>query len=146
MHDHVMSPRVRDVLSSFIPMLVLKGFMSLLPYLLGAMATMEGIEAHSWICVRVLNRHCFFQIINVFLGVAVSTGVLLVVVQVADAPTSLAHILGEAVPRAADFFVNYVCLSALTWFPMELCDPVQLVLVPLQVLASYLPTWMCLCV
>lgn len=40
---------------------------------------------------------------------------------------------GESVPRAANFFINYVCLSALTWFPMELCDPVQLVLVPLRV-------------
>jgi hypothetical protein len=40
---------------------------------------------------------------------------------------------GESVPRAADFFINFVCLSALTWFPMELCDPLQLVLIPLQV-------------
>ena len=40
---------------------------------------------------------------------------------------------GKSVPRAANFFISYVCMSALTWFPLELCDPVQLFLVPLKV-------------
>ena len=61
---------------------------------------MEGIEAHSWICARVLRRHFMFQLINVFLGVAISTGMLSVAIEFADHPTSLAQILGV-----------YVCVS-----------------------------------
>ena len=91
---HGMSPDLRQVLSSFIPVLVLKSFMSLLPYILRAMAVAEGIEAHSWICERVLLRHFCFQLINVFLGVAVSTGMLSVALAFVDHPASLAQIFG----------------------------------------------------
>lgn len=89
-----MSPWLRQVLSSFIPALVLMSFMSLLPHILRVMVMMEGIEAHSWICECVLRRHFYFQLINVFLGVAVSTGMLSIVIKFADHPTSLVQILG----------------------------------------------------
>ena len=89
-----MSSGAQELLTTLLPVLVLKVVMSLLPHMLAAMASFEGTEARSWICSRVLRRHYCFQLVNVFLGAALSAGVLSVAIKVADHPMSLAHILG----------------------------------------------------
>ena len=55
---HELSPQLREVLSSFIPVLVLKAFMSLLPYILEYMATVY--VCIMYVCMYVCMCVCMY--------------------------------------------------------------------------------------
>eukprot|EP00277_Geminigera_cryophila_P037066 CAMPEP_0173107620 /NCGR_PEP_ID=MMETSP1102-20130122/41959_1 /TAXON_ID=49646 /ORGANISM="Geminigera sp., Strain Caron Lab Isolate" /LENGTH=140 /DNA_ID=CAMNT_0014005391 /DNA_START=219 /DNA_END=637 /DNA_ORIENTATION=+ len=111
------SPTFMAILQGVLPSLALAVFMSVLPILLMYLAKIEGIDAFSLVSESVLDRFFWFQIVNVFFGVTFSTGTFSVLQELIERPASLSQILGESVPAASTFFVNYVCLQALAVFP-----------------------------
>ncbi len=113
-------PLSKGVIEGFLPSLVLALFMNQLPDLLAVLSQMEGTHAHSLIDAAVLSKFFYFQVFNVFLGVTVSAGSLAIVKELLERPVSIVLILGTSVPKAASFFVNYVCFQSLATFPIEL--------------------------
>jgi len=113
-------PSTKGFIQGFLPSLVLALFVNQVPNVLPFLAKLEGIPSRSAIDSWVLSKFFFFQIVNVFLGVTLSTGTLAIIQILVERPISIVLILGTSVPRAASFFVNYVCFQSLATFPLEL--------------------------
>eukprot|EP00123_Amoebidium_parasiticum_P000769 comp11670_c0_seq1/m.6194 comp11670_c0_seq1/g.6194 ORF comp11670_c0_seq1/g.6194 comp11670_c0_seq1/m.6194 type:complete len:776 (-) comp11670_c0_seq1:261-2588(-) len=113
------SPAVRGFLEGFLPTLALRIFFAILPMICAFFATFEGQEANSWIEMSQMAKLFYFQLFNIFLGSLLSGSIFTQIEQIVDDPTSIASLLGKALPLKSTFFINYVMLLS-TGFSMGL--------------------------
>eukprot|EP00891_Asterochloris_glomerata_P001750 jgi/Astpho2/1750/Aster-04171 len=130
-------PVINGLLTSFLPSLILRVFLALLPTLLTFMNKVQGMVSTSSIEFGVvseavigaalgLGRFCFgklvrkffiFQVLVCFFGNFIAGSLLNQVQQIIQDPSSIVQVLGNAAPQTAVFFMTYVLLLALSTKP-----------------------------
>jgi hypothetical protein len=127
----------RGFIEGVLPTLILYAFMALLPLMLLALAKMRCIEAFSWQGMTVANYYFLFQVFNVFLVFLISNSIFDQISGLIDHPTTIVSLLGDSLPKVANFFTNYIMLQAFAGYPLQLLQILRLLVVYPKV------RWMC---
>ncbi|OWM64559.1 CSC1-like protein HYP1 [Punica granatum] len=110
---------IRQVITGYLPSLILQLFVSLIPPVMIMLSTHQGYVAYSQIeksaCIKVL----FFTMWNIFFANALSGSALYQIDVILD-PKNIPRVLAEAVPGQASFFIAYVVTSGWTGVSSEL--------------------------
>eukprot|EP00752_Nemacystus_decipiens_P015850 g14160.t1 len=100
--------------------------MNTLPPLIRLLGMLEGFPAESRNQLAVLSRYFYFQIINVFLVTTIANSILDTISQIVEEPTKTFTLLGEALPKVAGFFVEYIILKMFVGLWTELTRSISL--------------------
>lgn len=111
--DHV-PPRMRLIVSSIMPAVVISGMMGMAPFVFRCLARLKGFATKSGEQGDVQSYMFPFMFIQVFLVVAISRGMMAVVFQVVHLPFTILTLLAYNVPKGANFFYSYIFLQGLT--------------------------------
>eukprot|EP00899_Mesostigma_viride_P029634 jgi/Mesvir1/9856/Mv22392-RA.1 len=116
---------LRAVLTAFLPGLVLKLFMLLLPSLCMWLASMEGGVSFSSAEVSAFAKYFVFIVVNIWFASAVGVSVFASINEMVDHPDQIHLFLAASIPGSANLFINYMLVS-IALMPLELVDPVGL--------------------
>ncbi|KAL0039508.1 hypothetical protein WJX77_000232 [Trebouxia sp. C0004] len=111
-------PVINGLITSFLPSVILRIFLKLLPNLLGFMSHVQGVTSLSQVDFGVLRKYFIFQVLTVFFGSFIAGSLLNQLNAIIHDPTTLVDILGEAAPQVAVFFMTYLLLMALSSKPI----------------------------
>ncbi|CAM9575546.1 unnamed protein product [Pylaiella littoralis] len=97
--------------------------MNTLPPLIRLLGMLEGFPAESRNQLAMLSRYFYFQVINVFLVTTIANSILDTISQIVEEPTKSFTLLGEALPKVAGFFVEYIILKLFAglWIELTRC-------------------------
>jgi hypothetical protein len=79
--------------------------------------------------MSVANYYFLFQVFNVFLVFLISNSIFDQISGFVDHPTSIVSLLGDSLPKVANFFTNYIMLQAFAGFPLQLLQVLRLLIV-----------------
>lgn len=116
------------IITSLLPVVALAVLMSLIPPFIKKMGKISGC-----ITVQQIEKYCqnwffAFQAVNSFLVVTIASSASGVVVEIIKNPTSSLSLLAENLPKAANFYISYLCLYGLTFSSALLLQLVALIL------------------
>ncbi|KXN71193.1 DUF221-domain-containing protein [Conidiobolus coronatus NRRL 28638] len=115
------SPVLYSLLQSFLPTLSTIILVSFSPYLFIGLSMFQGYKTYSLIESAAISKHFAFLLINVFLIFTFSNTVLQSFLEsIIKNPSQIPDILAESLPKAAPFFLNYVMLLGIGFFPFQL--------------------------
>jgi hypothetical protein len=121
-------------LLSIIQPFMIVALMNLLPPLLSALATFEGCIALSVNQFRSFDRYFAFQVVNVFLVIAIAGSVIDCVTDIYEEPSLAFSLLGSSLPKVGGFFMTYILFKAFTGLGLELLRFANLFLYGLKLL------------
>jgi hypothetical protein len=113
---------LNTVLQAYLPQIALVLFMALLPRLLLALSTAEGIPSQSQIVRATAGKYFYFEVFNVFLGVTIfgtifsSLEGIKTLVTTTFSANELVDLFGSKLPPVASYFITYVALRS---FPTQ---------------------------
>eukprot|EP00127_Corallochytrium_limacisporum_P004542 Clim_evm12s167 gene=Clim_evmTU12s167 len=113
-------PRIRDIMSGFLPTIGLRLFLALLPAIgegfafLRFLVTRTQVEDFTYAMVYI------FTIFNVIIVFSFSGAILTELQHIIEKPKHALDILGETLPYQSTFFIMYVLLLAITTIPLRL--------------------------
>ncbi|KAJ1666685.1 hypothetical protein EV178_002116 [Coemansia sp. RSA 1646] len=102
------------------PTFVLSLMNALAPYLLNWLARLSGIQSRSGIQRSVLQRYFFFLVANVLLIFTVFRTLLTDYKRWVEDPAQIPILFAKNLPGAAPFFINYIVLYGLGYYPVQL--------------------------
>ncbi|KAL3134038.1 hypothetical protein ABBQ32_008470 [Trebouxia sp. C0010 RCD-2024] len=111
-------PVINGLITSFLPSLILRIFLALLPNLLSFMSHVQGMTSLSQIDFGVMRKYFIFQVLTVFFGSFIAGSFLNQLTAIIHDPSYLISILGDAAPQVAVFFMTYLLLMALSTKPI----------------------------
>ncbi|GJT56774.1 CSC1-like protein HYP1 isoform X1 [Tanacetum coccineum] len=117
---------VSQVITGYLPSLILKMFLQLVPPVMIMLSSMQGYIAHSQIVKSACNKMLWFTIWNIFFANAIS-GSVLYRVNMFFEPKEIPIILAVAVPGQATFFITYVVTNGWTNTSSELFRTMPLI-------------------
>ncbi|XP_012084749.1 CSC1-like protein HYP1 isoform X2 [Jatropha curcas] len=117
---------VSQLITGYLPSLILKLFLLLMPPVMILLSSMQGYISHSQIEKSACIKMLFFTIWNIFFATVLS-GSALYQVNVFLEPKKIPSVLAEAVPSQASFFISYVVTSGWTSLSSELFRLIPLV-------------------
>lgn len=109
----LINPRLRLILSSILPAIVMSLMMGIAPTLFRALAKFKGYSTTVEISLDVHTYLFPFFFIQAFLVVAISRGTTAVISQVLHLPFTMLTLLAYNVPKGANFFYSYLFLQGL---------------------------------
>lgn len=115
-----MPAAIIGIIQGVLPTVATAVFMAQLPLFLTLLTKFEGISSHALIKYSVQNKFYWFSFVTVFLGTALSSGILPAINELKQNPGSVVSILGVAIPGSATFFINYILLLSLIGPALEL--------------------------
>nr|XP_043615619.1 CSC1-like protein HYP1 [Erigeron canadensis]XP_043615620.1 CSC1-like protein HYP1 [Erigeron canadensis] len=110
---------ISQVITGYLPSLILKMFLYLVPPVMIMLSSIQGYVAHSQIARSACNKMLWFTIWNIFFANALS-GSVLYRVNIFLEPKEIPTILAVAVPGQATFFITYVVTNGWTNTSSEL--------------------------
>ncbi|KAJ2547348.1 hypothetical protein EV175_005256 [Coemansia sp. RSA 1933] len=111
---------LKGLLQYTAPTFVLSLMNALAPYLLTWLAQLAGIQSRSSIQRSVLNRYFFFLVANVLLIFTVFRTLLTDYRRWVEDPAQIPILFAKNLPGAAPFFINYIVLYGLGYYPLQL--------------------------
>ncbi|KAI3784866.1 hypothetical protein L1987_43973 [Smallanthus sonchifolius] len=117
---------ISQVITGYLPSLILKMFLYMVPPVMIMLSSIQGYVAHSQIEKSACNKMLWFTIWNIFFANALS-GSVLYRVNIFLEPKEIPNILAVAVPGQATFFITYVVTSGWTSTASELLRSMALV-------------------
>lgn len=117
---------VSQVITGYLPSLILQLFLSFVPPIMIMLSSMQGYISWSQIQKSACTKVLWFTIWNIFFANALS-GSALYRVKVFLEPKEIPRILAEAVPSQASFFIAYVVTSGWTTIASELLQLTTLI-------------------
>ncbi|KAJ1722263.1 hypothetical protein LPJ53_003305 [Coemansia erecta] len=102
------------------PTFVLSLMNACVPYILSWIAGVSGIQSRSGIQRSVLGRYFLFLIVNVLLIFTVSRTVLTDYEKWIENPALIPKLFATRLPTAAPFFMDYIILYGLGYYPIQL--------------------------
>nr|XP_043621971.1 calcium permeable stress-gated cation channel 1-like isoform X2 [Erigeron canadensis] len=103
---------IKSFIQGFLPGIVLKLFLYLLPRILMMMSKFEGFMSISRLERRCASRYYLFNFVNVFLGSIVAGAAFEQLNTFLNQPASrIPEIIGMAIPMKATFFITYVMVD-----------------------------------
>ncbi|TYJ09319.1 hypothetical protein E1A91_A11G133100v1 [Gossypium mustelinum] len=124
---------VRSFIQGFLPGIVLKIFLILLPTILMMMSKVEGFSSCSSLDRRLAGKYHLFLLINVFLG-SIITGTAFQQLKtfLHQPPTEIPKTVGESIPMKATFFITYIMVDGWAGIAAEILRLVPLVIFHLK--------------
>ncbi|KAL9323478.1 hypothetical protein ACSQ67_008335 [Phaseolus vulgaris] len=110
---------VSQVITGYLPSLILQLFLSFVPPIMIMLSSMQGYISWSQIQKSACTKVLWFTVWNIFFANVLS-GSALYRVNVFLEPKNIPRILAEAVPSQASFFIAYVVTSGWTTIASEL--------------------------
>ncbi|XWS76446.1 hypothetical protein CRYUN_Cryun01aG0176800 [Craigia yunnanensis] len=123
----------KSVIQGFLPGIVLKIFLILLPTILMAMSKIEGFSSLSSLDRRSAGKYHLFILVNVFLG-SIITGTAFQQLKtfLDQPPTEIPKIVGVSIPMKATFFITYIMVNGWAGIAAEILRLVPLVMFHLK--------------
>ncbi|KAK7323354.1 hypothetical protein VNO77_26825 [Canavalia gladiata] len=116
-------PGLSSIVTGYLPSVVLKGFIYVVPFAMFAMAKVAGCIARSKEEIKACNMVFYFLVGNVFFLSVLSGSLLDVIGQFISHPKNIPSHLARAVSAQADFFVTYILTDGLSGFSLEVLQP-----------------------
>ncbi|WVZ98388.1 hypothetical protein U9M48_043843 [Paspalum notatum var. saurae] len=103
---------LKSVIQGFLPGIVLKIFLILLPTILMAMSKIEGHTSLSGLDRKTAMKYYIFLFVNVFLG-SVITGTAFQQLDkfIHQSANKIPEVVGESIPMKATFFMTYIMVD-----------------------------------
>ncbi|XP_068499133.1 CSC1-like protein At3g54510 isoform X2 [Phaseolus vulgaris] len=120
-------PGLSSVVTGFLPSVVLKAFIYIVPFTMFAMAKIAGCIARSKEEIKACNMVFYFLVGNVFFWSVLSGSLLDLIGEFITQPKNIPSHLAGAVSAQADFFVTYILTDGLSGFSLELLQPGMLI-------------------
>ncbi|EMD35447.1 hypothetical protein CERSUDRAFT_116206 [Gelatoporia subvermispora B] len=129
---------VVGIISGILPPVLLAVLMMLLPIILRLLARFEGMPKKTAVELSLMDRYFLFEVINSFLIVTISSGIIAALPSLLNDPGNIPSLLAQHLPQASTFFLTYVILQGLSGTASGFLQVVPLVLyyVKLFVLGS----------
>ncbi|RDX47260.1 DUF221-domain-containing protein [Lentinus brumalis] len=121
-------PVIVGIISGILPPALLAILMLLLPIILRLLARFEGMPQRKTIELSLMTRFFLFQVINSFLVVTLSSGLIAALPDLIHNPGSIPSLLAQKLPQASTFFLTYVILQGLSGTAAGFLQLVPLVL------------------
>ncbi|KAJ0449907.1 putative calcium-dependent channel, 7TM region phosphate [Helianthus annuus] len=124
---------VKSVIQGYLPGIILKIFLILLPTIIMTMSKIEGWTALSALETRSAGKYYLFLLVNVFLG-SIITGTALQQLKefMNQSPTEIPKTVGVAIPMKATFFITYVMVDGWSGVAAEILRLVPLIVFHLK--------------
>ncbi|XP_071697671.1 CSC1-like protein At4g02900 [Rutidosis leptorrhynchoides] len=124
---------VKSFIQGFLPGMVLKIFLLVLPMILMEMSKIEGYVAVSALEARSAGKYHLFLLVNVFLG-SIITGTALQQLQkfLNQSPSEIPKTVGVSIPMKATFFITYIMVDGWAGVAAEIFRMVPLILYHLK--------------
>lgn len=106
-------PKIRLIISSILPAVVMSVMMGLAPMLFCLLANLKGFSTKVEVDLDIQSYLFPFMFIQSFLVVAISRGTTAVIAQVVHLPFTMLTLLAYNVPKGANFFYSYLFLQGL---------------------------------
>ncbi|KAI9509019.1 DUF221-domain-containing protein [Russula earlei] len=97
----------------FLPTVLLAVLFLLVPIVLRILARLEGIPQKTGVELSLMDRFFLFQVINGFLVVTLSSGIIASLPGLVNNPTSVPTLLAQNLPKSSTFFLTFVLLQGL---------------------------------
>ncbi|KAJ3159080.1 hypothetical protein HDU86_001979 [Geranomyces michiganensis] len=123
---------VKSIIQGLLPTILVKVLFALLPTILRFFTTFQGAMTKTAQERTLISQYYFFLLFNVFFVITISGSILSVVKQISEDSTKIFQIIASTVPSVANFYINYVTLSALVGPPGELLQIGALIIKPLK--------------
>ncbi|KAL9094481.1 MAG: hypothetical protein Q9165_003331 [Trypethelium subeluteriae] len=107
-------PKVVAGVTGVLPQLLLGLCLILVPLIVRLLANLQGMPTGSSVELSIQIYYFLFLFIQVFLVVSISSGILGVIQQLTNNPTSVTDLLATRLPGASNFFFSYLILQALS--------------------------------
>lgn len=118
--EHI-SPLVWSLISGLLPTLLTIIFISSTPGIFTYLSIFQGEKSRSSIERLAVSKHFFFLLINVLLVFTISSTFWKQLLnRVIKHPSAIATILAKSLPTVAPFFINYVMILGIGYFPLQL--------------------------
>ncbi|GJM88485.1 hypothetical protein PR202_ga04556 [Eleusine coracana subsp. coracana] len=103
---------LKSIIQGFLPGIVLKIFLILLPTILMTMSKIEGHTSLSGLDRKTASKYYLFLFVNVFLG-SVITGTAFQQLDnfIHQSANKIPEIVGESIPMKATFFMSYIMVD-----------------------------------
>ncbi|XP_019243321.1 PREDICTED: CSC1-like protein At4g02900 isoform X3 [Nicotiana attenuata] len=120
---------VKSFVQGFLPGIVLKIFLILLPMILMTMSKIEGFTSLSSLDRRSASKYHLFVIVNVFFG-SIITGAAFQQLQrfLNQSPTEIPKTIGVTLPMKATFFITFIMVDGWAGIAAEILRLVPLVM------------------
>ncbi|KAI3741020.1 hypothetical protein L1987_58684 [Smallanthus sonchifolius] len=103
---------IKSFIQGFLPGIVLKIFLMLLPKILMMMSKFEGFLSKSRLERRCASRYYLFKFVNVFLGSIIAGAAFEQLSTFLNQPANrIPEIIGIAIPMKATFFITYIMVD-----------------------------------
>ncbi|KAK7243397.1 hypothetical protein RIF29_38192 [Crotalaria pallida] len=116
-------PGLSSIVTGYLPSVVLKGFIYVVPFAMFAMAKVSGCIARSKEEIKACNMVFYFLVGNVFFLSVLSGSLLDEIGLFVSHPKNIPSHLASAVSAQADFFVTYILTDGLSGFSLEVLQP-----------------------
>ncbi|KAI9292695.1 DUF221-domain-containing protein [Neoconidiobolus thromboides FSU 785] len=115
------SPYIYDLLSGFLPTVATITFIAITPLIFTGLTIVQGNKSISSIERDTISKHYLFLFVNVLLVFTISTTFIKTIFDdVLKNPTNIPNLLAGSLPEVAPFFVNYVMILGIGYFPLQL--------------------------
>ncbi|CAI9089701.1 OLC1v1024322C2 [Oldenlandia corymbosa var. corymbosa] len=128
----VNQPVVKTVLEAYLPQLALIVFLALLPKFLLFLSKAEGIPSESHATRAASGKYFYFSVLNVFIGVTISSSLFDKLKDIEKKPNSIVSLLATSLPKSATFFLTFVALKFFVSYGLELSRIVPLIIYHLK--------------
>ncbi|XP_071738262.1 CSC1-like protein At4g02900 [Rutidosis leptorrhynchoides] len=124
---------VKSLIQGYLPGIILKIFLILLPTVIMTMSKIEGFTALSALETRSAGKYHLFLLVNVFLG-SIITGTALQQLKgfLNQSPTEIPKTVGVSIPMKATFFITYVMVDGWSGIAAEIFRMVPLIMYHLK--------------
>uniref|UniRef100_A0A2N9EVC4 CSC1/OSCA1-like 7TM region domain-containing protein n=1 Tax=Fagus sylvatica TaxID=28930 RepID=A0A2N9EVC4_FAGSY len=116
-------PGLSSVLTGYLPSVVLKGFIYIVPFAMLGMAKLAGCISKSKEEIKACNMVFYFLVGNVFFLSVLSGSLLDEIGESFNHPKNFPSHLASAVSAQADFFITYILTDGLSGFSLEILQP-----------------------
>ncbi|XP_051142744.1 CSC1-like protein At4g02900 isoform X2 [Andrographis paniculata] len=129
----IQRPRAKSFIQGFLPGLILKIFMALVPQILMAMSKIEGHISISSLERRTAGKYHLFVLVNVFLGSIVAGAAFQQLrTFINQSASEIPKTVGVAMPMKATFFITYIMVDGWAGVAAEVIRLVPLVIFHLK--------------
>ncbi|XP_073038127.1 CSC1-like protein ERD4 [Primulina eburnea] len=125
-------PALKTVLEAYLPQLALIIFLALLPKFLLFLSKAEGIPSESHAQRAASGKFFYFSVLNVFIGVTISSTLFTELKAIEKKPNSIIDTLANNLPGSATFFLTFVALKFFVGYGLELSRIVPLIIFHLK--------------
>ncbi|KAI0642619.1 DUF221-domain-containing protein [Trametes meyenii] len=121
-------PVIVGIISGILPPALLAVLNMLLPIILRLLARFQGVTQRTTIELSLMTRYFIFQVVNSFLVVTLSSGIIAALPDLVNNPGSIPSLLAKNLPKASNFFLTYIVLQGLSGTAAGFLQVVPLVL------------------